>query len=281
MSQEQQKGDIVIGSMWWIITIHIVALLAPFTFTWVGLITFLVMSCVTLALGVTLGFHRLLAHRSFETPLTIRYLLTFLGCLALQGGPIRWVATHRLHHMETDKPGDPHSPIQGFLWAHLLWTFYRHPQLETQENLKHYAPDLYKEPVLRIMDRYSFLIYTVFTVLVFLIGTTWGGWRLGISLVVWGCALRTVYTWHVTWLVNSATHLWGYQSYNSGDNSRNNWWVALLTFDEGWHNNHHAYPYSARMGFKWFEVDVTYWIILLLQKMGLASQVVQPKLPRN
>jgi sn-2 palmitoyl-lipid 9-desaturase len=278
LSHQQSKGHIVVGSLFWISFIHLVSLLAPLYFTWVGLATFIVMSCCTLGLGVTLGYHRLLSHRSFETLRIIRYILAFLGVLALQGGPIRWVATHRLHHKETDKPGDPHSPIQGFLWAHVIWTFYRHPELSTQDDLKHYAPDLYKDPFLRFLDRYCFLLYPGFALLAFGIGTVIGGWYLGLSIVLWGWALRTVYTWHVTWLVNSAAHIWGYQSHPSHDNSRNNWWVALLTFGEGWHNNHHAYPFSARMGLQWFEVDMSYWIVLLLEKTGLAWNVLRPKM---
>ncbi len=277
MSQQWPKEDLVIGSVFWILFIHLIAVLAPFTFTWAGFALFVVMTCMTLGLGVTLGYHRLLAHRSFETPATVRYLLALLGCLALQGGPIRWVATHRLHHKETDKMADPHSPTRGFAWAHVVWTFYRHPQLKTPEDLGHFAPDLSRERFLCFLERYYLLPYLAFCVLAFAIGTALEGWYLGVSLVIWGCALRTVYSWHVTWLVNSAAHIWGYQSHPSSDNSQNNWWVALLTFGEGWHNNHHAYPYSARMGFKWFELDKTYWIITLMAKTGLAWNVVQPK----
>jgi fatty-acid desaturase len=112
-------------------------------------------------------------------------------------------------------------------------------------------------------------------VLAFAIGYFLEGWKLGLSLLIWGCALRTVYVWHITWLVNSATHLWGYRTYDTHDNSRNNWWVALLTFGEGWHNNHHANPQSARMGLAWFEIDLTYWTIRFLSKIGLATNVIE------
>lgn len=253
---------------------HLLAIAAIFTFSWPGFIAFLVMVFVTGCLGITLGYHRLLTHRSFDTAKPLRYLLAFFGCLAMQGGPIRWVATHRLHHKEADKPNDPHSAEEGFLWSHLLWNFYRHPQLETTEDLHRYAPDMETDPVLWFLDKYFFPLYLAVAALFFIAGAIMGGWQLGLSLIVWGCVLRVVYTWHITWLVNSATHLWGYRTFQTNDNSRNNWWVALLTFGEGWHNNHHAYQRSSRMGFAWYELDVTYWIIQLLSKMGLASHVV-------
>jgi stearoyl-CoA desaturase (delta-9 desaturase) len=271
------KGELAADFLAWIVVVHLIALLAPFTFTWAGLIAFLVMTFMTLGLGITLCYHRLLAHRSFKTPGPIRYFLTFLGCLAIQKGPIQWVATHRLHHKETDTLIDPHSPIQGFWWSHVTWIFYKHPNLQTQEDWERYAPDLCREPAMRFLDRYAFYFCAALPVLLLLVGAALGSWKLGLSLVVWGWALRTVYTWHATWFVNSATHLWGYRSHPSSDNSRNNWWVALMTYGEGWHNNHHAYPSSAKMGFRWYEIDMTYWMILFLKYTGLATQITQPK----
>lgn len=272
--EARQNKKLDPGSLVAIILFHILALAAVFTFSWQGLVAFLVMTAVTGCLGITLGFHRLLTHRSFEVPRAIKYTLAFLGCLALQGGPVRWVATHRLHHKEADTPKDPHSSEEGFWWSHIFWNFFRQPELESTETLKRYAPEIYKDPVLRFMDRYFFGIYLVFSAMLFLAGTLFQGWQLGLSLLVWGCILRIVYVWHITWLVNSATHFWGYQTFPSGDKSRNNWWVAWLTFGEGWHNNHHSHPRSARMGLAWFELDVTYWVIRLLQQVGLASKVV-------
>lgn len=260
------------GSFIGVLVFHVLALAAVFTFTWSGFIVFLVMANVV-QLSLTLGYHRLLTHRSFKVPKLIEYFLAFLCCLALQGGPIRWVATHRLHHKKAETSEDPHSPSRGFLWAHLLWNFYRQPELETIEDLKHYAPDLYRDPVHRFLDRYFYGIYLLFAFLFFLVGA-WiqGGW-LGLSLVIWGFALRTVYGWHVTWLVNSVAHLWGYRAYSTPDNSRNNWWVALPTFGEGWHNNHHADPRSAKFGQTWFEPDVAYLVIYTLQQIGLATSI--------
>jgi len=274
LSRAIQNKKLDLESLVFIIVFHILAIGAIFTFSWPGLIAFLVMTGAIGCLGITLGYHRLLTHRSFETPRPIKYLLAFLGCLALQGGPVRWVATHRLHHKEADTPKDPHSSEEGFWWSHMIWNFFRQPELETTEKMKRYAPEIYKDPVLRFMDRYFFLIYLGFAGLLFGAGTLFQDWQLGLSLVVWGCVLRLVYGWHATWLVNSATHYWGYQTFPSIDKSRNNWWVALLTFGEGWHNNHHAHPRSARMGLAWYELDVTYWIINLLRRFGLASKVV-------
>jgi fatty-acid desaturase len=270
------RGRLVISSLIGIPLVHLLALAAPFTFTWAGFVAFLIMLCITSMLGVTLCYHRLLTHRSFKTSKTLKYIFTFIACLALQGGPIRWVATHRLHHKSTDKTNDPHSPLHGFIWAHLLWVFHRHPKLETSKDLNHYAPDLHSDPVFRFFDKYIFVIYIGCAALFFVAGLLIKDWQLGLSLVIWGFALRTVYTWHTTWLVNSAAHRWGYRSHLTSENSRNNWWVALLTFGEGWHNNHHAYPTSAKMGLSWFEIDMTYWFIKLLEWVGLAHKVIRP-----
>jgi len=275
-SSESVTAKILVpGSLAGLLGIHLLALAAPFTFSWTGFTLFLVMVIVTGMLGITLGYHRLLTHQSFETPRGFKILVAALGCLAMQGGPLRWVATHRLHHKTADTLEDPHSPMYGFWWAHLVWNLYRHPKLDTIEGLKHLAPDLYRDPIFRFLDRYFVLLNLGFALLVFTLGCCLKDWKLGLSLIVWGGALRIVYVWHITWLVNSATHLWGYRTYETSDNSRNTWWVALLTFGEGWHNNHHANPQSARMGLAWFEIDVTYWTIQLLSKLGVAFNVIE------
>lgn len=272
------QGTFNPSSFWGILVIHLLALMAPFTFTWAGVFAFMLMVFITAPLGTTMGFHRLLAHGSFEASKPLRYFLTFCGCLALQDGPIQWVATHRLHHKETEQTNDPHSPAQSFLWAHLVWNFYKHPLLKDLESLRQYAPELCRDPVFHFFNRYYAVIYAILAVLVLGGGSLFGGWKLGLSLFVWGFALRTVYTWHTTWLVNSVCHLWGYQTYQVPNNSRNNWWVALLTFGEGWHNNHHAQPRSARMGLVWYELDMTYWLINLLHHLGLVKKVMSPHL---
>ncbi|MEX2016282.1 MAG: fatty acid desaturase [Candidatus Hydrogenedentales bacterium] len=260
--------------------IHVFALVAPFSFTWTGLIVCVVLYYLTGGLGITMCYHRLLTHRSYKTPKWFEYLLTFFGISALQGGPISWVATHRLHHKESDQEPDPHTPQEGFLWSHLLWLMYEIPGFERYQEYRHMARDLERDPVHRFFEKSYFLLYVLSAVVLGGAGYLFGGWKLALSLVVWGCFLRTVSVWHSTWLVNSATHLWGYRRYKTTDNSRNNWWVALITFGEGWHNNHHADQRSAAHGHKWYEVDMTYWTIRFLQWIGLARDVVKPRFKR-
>ncbi len=264
------------------IAVHGLALAAPFSFTWTGLIVFFVLYWVTGALGITLCYHRLLTHRSFKTPRWVEYILTFFAAGALQGGPIAWVATHRYHHKESDEKPDPHTPRhEGFWWSHLLWNFYRKPDFDQYHDYVQYARDLAKDPVHRFYNWAFFPIYLLIAIAMFGIGFAFGGWKLAISLVVWGCFFRTVMVWHTTWFVNSVTHMWGYRRYKTPDDSRNNWWVALLSFGEGWHNNHHADQRSAAHGHRWYEIDLTYWTIRLMQGVGLAWDVVKPKYLRE
>lgn len=259
------------------VILHIVALAGFFTFSWQGLAVLIVLSFSTICLGITLCYHRLLAHQSYKmTSKALTYFLALLGCLAFQRGPIWWTATHRLHHSRTDKEGDPHSPRYSALWSHFLWPFFWHPQLdESPETIQRLAPDLWKDPGMRFLEKHYNSINVLFLVLLFALGY-WlgGGLKMGLSILVWGGFLRIIYGLNATWLVNSAAHLWGYRRYDTPDTSRNNWWVALLTWGEGWHNNHHAYARSAQMGFVWYELDVTYWIISLLRRLGLATHVV-------
>jgi stearoyl-CoA desaturase (delta-9 desaturase) len=208
--------------------------------------------CFTLyvitGIGVTMGYHRLLTHRSFQTPRAIEYLLTALGALANQGGPLKWVAAHRLHHQHSDQEGDPHSPRHGLWWAHMLWWMPRVPQLDDPDLYGRYVADLANDPAQRLFQRFYVLLPLALAGLLFGLGQWAGG--LGLSWVIWGMCVRTAFVHHATWLVNSATHIWGYRSYATRDRSTNLWWVALLTFGEGWHNNHHAFPRSARHGLR-------------------------------
>ncbi len=256
---------------------HLVALgaLFPSLFSWSGLVLAIVLSWLTGGIGITLCYHRLLTHRSFKTPKWFEYLLTICGCLAWQGGPVTWVGVHRLHHKHSDSDHDPHSPQHGFTWAHILWTL--HDRIEGI-NGKDAAKDLLRDPGLRLLDRYFWAPQFVLTALLMYVGWMLGGWQLAVSWVVWAIALRTVAVFHITWFVNSAAHTWGYQNYkNTGEHSTNLWWVALLSFGEGWHNNHHAIPRSAAHGLRWFEFDMTYWTIRVLSWVGLAKQIVMPR----
>lgn len=258
-----------------IVAIHAVALIAaPFTFTWAGLASFLIMYALT-GLGITFCFHRMLSHRAFKVVTPIKWLFVIIGTLALQGGPIAWVATHRLHHAQSDEPLDPHSPRQrGFWWSHLTWNFYQHPALDSDEKLRRYALDMFQDPVVLFSERYGLLLNILSAVALYAIGYAIEGPETALSMVIWGGLLRLVWTWHVTWFVNSATHIWGYRNYKTSDDSRNIWWVGLLAMGEGWHNNHHADQRAARNGHRWYEVDVTYYLIKALSLVGLAYDLV-------
>lgn len=244
--------------------VHIGAMFAllPSNFSWsaVGLAVFL--HWVTGGLGITLGFHRLVTHRSFQTPKWLEYFLVFCGVLACEGGVFYWVGMHRLHHLHTDQESDPHDSNQGFWWSHMGWMLYQSP---AASEFPRYIKDLADDPMYQFFNNYFILLQVVLGVLLYLLG----GW----SFVVWGIFVRLVVVWHCTWFVNSATHKFGYRTYETVERSTNCWWVALLTYGEGWHNNHHAFQYSARHGLKWWEIDITWMTIQLLHRLGLAHQV--------
>jgi sn-2 palmitoyl-lipid 9-desaturase len=257
--------------------VHIAAILGlafwNYTFSWAGLILCVVMVWATASLGISLTYHRLLSHGALRAEPALRTVLLCLCALTLEGGPIRWSATHRLHHRESDHEDDPHSPLKSFLWSHILWTFYTNPRLANDEMLKAYAPDLARDPQLRWFDRNFIWVWVAFALLTFGIGCAVGGLQLGVSLLLWGSFVRTVWVWHHTWFVNSATHLFGYRNYKTADDSRNLWWVAFFTFGEGWHNNHHAIAGSARFGHKWWEFDATWYALVVFKALGWVKNV--------
>jgi fatty-acid desaturase len=261
----------------WITAIHLGALATPWFFTWAGLISTIVLGWVTGSLGICLGYHRLLTHGSFQTYRPVRWFLAVLGCLAGEGPPIHWIAHHRKHHQFSDLPGDPHSPKDGAWWSHVLWLFPQQHNADFQAMLRRYAPDLLKDPVMRFLS-VSFLFWH-FASGAALLAAGWLIWDLqtGLSLLFFGVFLRLAYVLHATWFVNSASHMWGYRNYETTDNSRNLWWVAIVAYGEGWHNNHHAFQRSAQHGHRWWEFDMTYWVILVLERVGLAWDVVRMK----
>ena len=252
------------------VVIHGLALLAllPLFWSWQAALTLLLLYWLTACVGVTLGYHRLLAHGAFRVPRWLEMVITTCGTLSCQHGPIDWVGLHRHHHLHSDGPADHHNSHLGFWWSHVGWMLHDVP---AQRYVRQLTPDLQRVPYYCWLNRYFLLLQLALAALLYGIGqlSGAGGW----ALVLWGVPLRLVLVYHATWLVNSATHRWGYVSHASADGSRNNWWVALLTFGEGWHNNHHAYPSSARMGFRWWELDLTWWHIVLLQWLGLARRI--------
>ena len=244
---------------------HIGAVAALFMFSWQALVAALVLWWISASLGVGMGFHRLLTHRGYKTPKLVEYFITICGLLALEGGAINWVVTHRIHHAHTDAPGDPHTPREGGWWAHIGWMLKGTAQSHDQQTLARYAPDMVK-------DRFHVLANNIYWVPIILLAIgllAFGGW----SFVLWAVFFRVTFNFHATWLVNSATHMWGRRRFATRDDSTNNWWVALLTFGEGWHNNHHAYPTAARHGLAWYEIDLNWWGIRTLQFLRLAKGV--------
>jgi len=246
------------------VIVHILGLVAllPQFWSWGSFLTFLTLYWVTACLGVTIGYHRLLSHRSFKVPQWVERFFATCGSLSAEYGPISWVGIHRQHHKFSDTPDDPHDIHKGFWWSHILWMFKYVP---AEKNIPIYAKDLRKDPYYLWLDKYFLLLQVPLGLMLYLMG----GW----SFVLWGIFLRLAVVYQVTWLVNSAAHTWGDQPFSSQDKSTNSLWVALLTFGEGWHNNHHAFPSSARHGILPGQIDITWYHILLLKYLGLASHI--------
>ena len=271
---------------------HALALLAlrPDLFSWTGVALVFLGNYVFGSLGINIGYHRLLTHRSFKCSRWLEHGFALLGTCSLQDSPGRWVAIHRMHHQHSDEQPDPHSPLVSFFWGHLGWLVTENRSLNRLSTYEQYARDVFRDRFyLRLHRNHVWLwVYAAHAVLFYLAGTL-AGWMLtgtragaiqfGQSVFVWGVIVRTVFVWHITWAVNSATHLWGYRNYETGENSRNNWIVALHTNGEGWHNNHHAHQKSAAHGHRWWEVDITYMTILALRAVGLVTDVIT--LPRH
>ena len=259
----------------WVVGIHLAALAAPFYFSWSGLAVFVFLYWFTGPIGICLGFHRQLTHKSFSTYAPVRWALAFIGGLAGQGSAIQWVANHRKHHVFSDTEHDPHSPRHGGLWSHMLWFM---PNLGSKyhaELAERYAPDLARDPVLRGLDKLFLPIQITLGLSLCGLGYLAGGPYLAASWVLWGMFVRMVWVFHITWFVNSASHMWGYRNYETSDGSRNLWWVGLLAAGEGWHNNHHAHQRMAKHGHRWWEFDLTYTTICVMEKLGLAWDVVR------
>jgi stearoyl-CoA desaturase (delta-9 desaturase) len=254
--------------------IHGLALMALLPRFWSlpALASLLVLYWLTACLGVTIGYHRLLSHRAFRVSRWLERFFATCGALSCQQGPMDWVGLHRHHHKFSDTDADHHNSHRGFWWSHMGWMFRPIPAAAAVPRL---SGDLAVDPYYRWLNKWFLALQLPLAGLLFWIGTISGagGW----ALVLWGIPLRLALVYHATWLVNSATHRWGYAPHASGDSSRNNPWVAAVTFGEGWHNTHHAYPHSARHGWGWREPDLTWLHIRLLQRLGLARRVRLPQ----
>ncbi len=247
---------------------HLLAIPVFYTFNWQNAVALLIGNWIVGSLGVGLGWHRLLTHRSFVVPKWLEYLLAALGTMSVQDSPDKWAATHRMHHafVETDK--DPHSTRPGFWWAQIGWIVWGTAQDHDQATLQRYVPDLLKDKGHALISRFYYVPIVVSAFILFAIG----GW----TMIVWGVFARVVVGWHTTWFVNSLSHIYGSKPHNTDDDSTNNWFVALLTFGEGWHNNHHAFPTSARHGLQWYQFDMNWIAIRVFEKLGWAKQIKTP-----
>jgi stearoyl-CoA desaturase (Delta-9 desaturase) len=248
---------------------------------WSDLAVMLIMYVIS-GYGVTLGFHRLLTHRSFQTFKPVEYTLAILGSLAVQGPVISWVADHRKHHAHTDRDGDPHSPhghggglrgaIAGLWYAHMGWLFHASG---TSEHAR-YARDLHEDRGMRVIHRTFALWVTVGILLPAALGYLFEPTLAGAAkAALWGGPVRIFALHHVTWSINSVCHFFGTRRFAVDDHSTNVFWLSLLSFGESWHHNHHTFPRSARHGLRWWEVDPTGWLIRGLRRAHLAWNVVE------
>ena len=266
-----------------------------FDWTYLGI---LVLMYLSTAVGITVGYHRLFTHRSFRTSRPMTAVLAALGSMAAEGPVLQWVATHRRHHQHSDEEEDPHSPhlhgsgvigtLRGFWHAHMGWIFASRTFVRSQERaarvppeLARYVKDLRRDPLLRWMnDSFPFWVvlgFVVPSVLGGLLTMSWTGALLGF---VWGGLVRVFVVHHLTWSINSVCHIWGTRPFRSHDESRNNAIFGVLALGEGWHNNHHAFPTSARHGLRWWELDVSWLIIRGMERVGLVRDVRVPSRER-
>jgi len=245
---------------------HVGAVAALFYFSWGNLLAFGILYLFA-GKGITVGYHRLLTHKSFKVPKWLERTWAVLGALNLQGGPIIWVAQHRQHHAESDTHLDPHDINKSFMWAHMFWIFKRYPVWFEDGQRSNYAPDVMKDGFYRWLDKYHYVPSLVVGAVLLGLG--------GFGMFLWGICLRLCWVYHSTWFVNSAAHRWGYRPFKE-QLATNNWWVAILALGEGWHNNHHQFPTSAKHGLRFWEFDFSWISIWTMKKLGLASKIKLP-----
>ena len=239
-------------------------------FSYTALLVFTLMYSIRM-FAITGFYHRYFSHKAFKTSRLMQFMFAVIGASAVQRGPIWWAAHHRGHHVHSDTNQDKHSPkSHGFFWSHIGWFLSKANFLTHQKFVK----ELIRFPELRLIDRFDILIPILTCIGLFFLGQYLGsnypqlltsGWQL----VVWGFVLSTVLLYHSTFLVNSVAHIWGKRRYKTNDSSKNNMFIAFLTFGEGWHNNHHHFPGSANQGFYWWEIDITYYILKFMSFFGL------------
>ncbi len=232
------------------------------------------------AVGVTVGYHRLLTHRAFQTYPWMERTLAVLGSLSLQGSVMDWVADHRKHHAHTDREGDPHSPhighgsgLSGLWHAHVGWLF----ETQGQADWKRYATELYEDPAMRKIGRRFPLLVAVSLIVPTVLGFVLDGFTLGGAVrgLIWGGLVRIFFVHHITWSVNSICHFFGSRRFDVEDQSTNVGWLAVFSLGESWHHNHHAFPRSAFHGLRWWEIDVSGLIIAAMERCGLAWNVIR------
>lgn len=270
--------------------IHLLACLAfvPWFFSWTGVALSILGLYVFGTLGINIGYHRLLTHRGMNAPKWFEHTLALLGVCTMQDTPACWVAMHRIHHQHSDHQPDPHSPLVTFLWGHFGWLMFENRDFTNVKDYQRFTRDLLKDPFYLKLERHwnwlkvYLAVAALYPIVGFVLGwlmsgNLWGGIQFGSSLLVWGVFVRTVLNWHITWSVNSVTHIWGYRNYETKDNSRNNWLIGLIANGEGWHNNHHADQRAASHGHRWWEFDVSWLTIRLFEKLGLVYDVVRPQ----
>jgi stearoyl-CoA desaturase (delta-9 desaturase) len=272
----------------YLIPVTIFHLMIPLAFTsylfsWWGILFLPIGNYIFTSMGIGAGYHRLLTHRGFDCPKWFEYTLATLGVCSFQDSPARWVLVHRVHHQHSDHQPDPHTPRVSGFWSHMGWMFIDNRELSTASAYDKYVRDLMRDKYYMWLQRglnwvVVYAIHSViFLALGLLVGMIYGNTlQIAALFVFWGVIMRTVYTWHVTWAINSAAHMWGYRNYETREDSRNNWLFAILTNGEGWHNNHHADPRSARHGHRWWEIDVTYMSLRFCEMIGLISNLARP-----
>ncbi len=275
----------------YVIPVAFFHLLIPLAFTsyffsWWGVLFLPIGNYIFTSMGIGAGYHRLLTHRGYDCPKWFEYTLATLGVCSFQDSPARWVLVHRVHHQHSDHQPDPHTPHVSGYWSHMGWMFVDNTDLSKASAFDKYVRDLMRDKYYMWLQRglnwvwvyvaHALVFLAAGFGLAFLLAPEGGVVRFAYQFFFWTVIMRTLYTWHVTWAINSAAHMWGYRNYETREDSRNNWLFALLTNGEGWHNNHHADPRSAQHGHRWWEFDMTYLTLSLLEKTGLVKNLVRP-----